>query len=467
MTLEEFAQLLKRRWRIVAAVTALCVLGAIALGLVADRSYHASAKLVVTPTAESGPAAGPRAALLISQSGMATYADLATSLEVATAVVETLRLDDTPADLQRRMVTRVPTNTYIIDLTVSANSGVQAVRIANAAAHHAAARVSTLFGEREAGLALVVASMADPSTVVSPDPQRFVPVGVLVGILIGIAIAVIREILDNRVRDTEDLRRSLGVEPLARVAIARSREGRALLDPGAWDEGTLESVRQLRTTLQMRSDAPRTILIAGTSGGEGSSTVAALLAQVSAAAGAKTMLVECDLRKPCIADRLGLRNQLGLTDFLRGNAAFGDVVFDAARPLAPTPHRRERIDEPPASVLGVVTAGSDVRQPGALLSRAKFREFLDTAAPFYDTVIFDGAAILPYADSVAVSTAVEATVLVVAAGRTARRDVDQAITGLAAVGTEVAGVVLSSQGQKGGRTAAAKRSLATGGTGAR
>ncbi|MGH3449463.1 MAG: Wzz/FepE/Etk N-terminal domain-containing protein [Haloechinothrix sp.] len=468
MTLEEFVQLLKRQWRIVAAVTVMFVLAAFALGFVVDRSYQASATLVVTPSSEATPAAGARAPMLISASGMETYAQLATSLDVATGVVQELELAASPAQVQQRLVASVPTNTYLIDMTATASTGDEAARIINAAAEQATVTVNKLFGEEDSGFALAVASRADPSTVVPPNAQRFLPIGAVVGIMIGIAVAVIREILDHRVRDDDDLRRSFGVAPLAQVSLARSRDGLPLLDPGAWDESTLESVRRLRTTLQMRPNPPRTILIAGASGGEGGSTVAALLAQVSAAAGAKTMLVECDLREPRIASRLGFPVQPGLTDFLSGNASFGEVVFDAsARTLTPTPHRRGPVEIPHTSVLGVVAAGSESRRPGELLSSAKFREFLATVSPFYDTIIFGGAAILPYADSVAVSTAVDATVLVVAAGQTPRRDIDQAIAQLAAVRTDVSGVVLASQGRKGGKQSPAVRHIATGSDGAR
>lgn len=467
MTLEEFTRLLKRQWRLTAATVLVGAFAAIVLGLVAGRTYRATANLVLTPSANAAAEAGARSSVLISSSGMATYAHLATSVDVAAAVVAELGLSESPSDLSRRLVASVPANSYLIDLSATADTADEAARIANTAARHAAAKVGALFTEGPSGFVLAVATKADPATVVAPGVLRLVPLGVLIGLMVGLGLAIIREILDHRIRDDDDLRRSLGIEPLARVDLSGAGDrDRSMFDTRGWDEATLESVRRLRTTLRMRRDAPRTILVAGVSGGEGASPVAALLAQISAASGAKTLLVECDLRAPTVNARLGLTGGLGLSDFLTGRAALGDILFDASAKVS-SPTRRPRWPgEPPDScVLGVVAAGSTSRQPGELLGGTRLREFLEAVAPFYDTVIFDGAAVLRYADSVAVSTVVEATVLVAAVGRTPRRDIDRAITQLDAVGADVAGVVLASTGLRGRGSAPAGRRAAAGAEG--
>lgn len=450
MTLEEFAQLLKRRWRLVAAVMVVLVLAGIALGFSGTRTHQVTARLVVTPVsqAESSQGLGP---VILNQTGMRTYAELAVSRDVAATVVRKLGLSDSPAELAERMVAVVPTDTFLIDLTVSAGDADQAVAIANAAAREATEVVNRLFQDRGAGLSLTVASPADPSGVTAPGILRFAPFGLVVGLLAGIALAIIREILNQRVRDDDDVRKSLGVEPLAQIALGPAGGTLPILDFTGRDTESVEAVRRLRTTLQMRPHPPRTVLIAGPSGGEGSSTVALLLAQVSADSGAKTMLVECDLRNPRLGAQLGLPSHPGLADFLRGTASFGEVVIDASsRTVKPTPRSRLGAAEAQTNVLGVVPAGSRSHQPAELLSRNRFREFLDAVAPFYDTVIFDGAAVLPFADSVAVSTCVDATLLTVATGRTPRGDIERAMVQLSAVGTEVTGVVLVTRGQKAG-----------------
>lgn len=444
MTFDEFCQVLRRQWRTIAAVVAVAVLGALALGAVTGGGHTASATLVVTPVPASD-AAGARAPALISATGMETYADLATSLDVATGVVARLSLDTPPAELREVLTARVPTNTYLITLTASAASRDRAVRLANAAAAEASELVNGLFGQRESGLALTIASRADPATTTAPSPVRLVPVGGVVGVLLGAGVAVGREILERTVRDEDDLRRALGVTPLARVSLVE--DGTGLPGAGRWDEASLESVRRWRATSQLAADPPRTVLVAGVSGGEGASAVAALFANASAAAGATTLLVECDLRAPLLCHRLGLTTQPGLTDVLRGSALLTDVVVDVSwwgagsGAAAPQPHPRPSALAT-ASALGVIPAGTDVRQPGELLGGRTFRDFLGAVAPRYDTLVVDGAPILPYADSVAVAAQVDAVVLVVAEGTTSRRDVDAALAQLTAVGTNVAGAVL-------------------------
>ncbi|GAA5111437.1 hypothetical protein [Haloechinothrix salitolerans] len=441
MTLEEFCQVLRRRWRAVAAVVAVAVLGALALGAVSGGGHTASATLVVTPVAASD-AAGARAPALISATGMETYADLATSLDVAAGVVARLSLDTPPAELRETLTARVPTNTYLITLSASAPGRDKAVEIANAAAAEASELVNGLFGQRESGLALTIASRADPATTTAPSPTRLIPVGAVVGVLLGAGVAVLGEILERRVRDEHDLRRALGVTPLARVSLAdNGTDGTGLPGAGRWDEASLESVRRWRATSQLSADPPRTLLVAGVAGGEGASAVAALFANASATAGAATLLVESDLRAPRLCHRLGLTTQPGLTDVLRGNALLSDVVVDVAGPRAAAPQPQPRTLAT-ASALGIIPAGTDVRQPGELLGGRTFRDFIGAVAPRYDVVVVDGAPILPYADSVAVAAQVDAVVLVVAEGTTSRRDVETALAQLNAVGAEVAGAVL-------------------------
>ncbi len=438
MTVEEFCHVLRRQWRAVAAVVAVAVLGALALGAVTGGGYTASATLVVTPVPASD-AAGARAPALISATGMETYADLATSLDVASGVVARLSLDTPPAELRETLTAQVPTNTYLITLTASAAGRDEAVRIANAAAAEASALVNGLFGQRESGLALAIASRADPATATAPSPVRMVPLGAVGGALLGAGVAVLSEVLERRVRDEHDLRRALGLAPLARVSLAgNGTDGAGLPGSGRWDEASLESVRRWRATSQLSPDPPRTVLVAGVSGGEGASAVAALFANTSAAVGTTTLLVESDLRAPRLCHRLGLTTQPGLTDVLRGSAPLTDVVIDVADPRA-SPQPRALAT---ASPLGVISAGTDVRQPGELLGGRAFRDFLGAVAPRYDAVVVDGAPILPYADSVAVAAQVDTVVLVVAEGSTSRRDVETALAQLAAVGAHVAGAVL-------------------------
>lgn len=443
MTLEEFAQLLRRQWVLVTAVTVAGLVLATVLGLLAGREYRASATLVLTPSAHPAPDAAARAAILASSSGMTTYAQLSTSPEVATAVVAQLGLDESPADLRKQLTATVPTNSYLIDLAVTADSPDHAVRIANAVAQQASGKVNALFSDRDAGFVVVVAIRADPATVAAPSGFRLVPIGLVAGLALGVALAIIREILDHRIRDDEDLRRALGVEPLARVVLSGPRDGRVELDQRAWPEPTVESVRRLRTTLRTRRHPPRIVLVTGVSGPEGGSSVAALLAQVGAAAGEKTLLVQCDLRQSAAHPRLGGPGQRGLADYLQGHAALADIVLDASVLARRGTPNAAGDDQRLASVLAVITPGTPDPSPGELLSGPRFREFLEAVAPYYDTIILDGAALLPYADSAALSTMADTSVLVAAVGRTPRRNVARATAQLTAVGTELAGVVLT------------------------
>ncbi|MBA0125072.1 hypothetical protein H0B56_05905 [Haloechinothrix sp. YIM 98757] len=431
MTLEEFAHTLRRRWRTLAAVVLVCMLAGLVTGYATGSTHSASARLVVTPSEEPVGQA-PLAPSLLSSSGMQTYAELAGSHRVAAAVIGELGLDLTALELAERLETRVPTDTYVIDLSATGSDDQQAALIANSAAGHASALIDTLFAERGSGLTVMVATEADPAGAVTPGWWRHVPVGAVVGLLAGLGLAIVREILDQRVRDAGDLRASFGAEALGRVAVPHDHAKQPLLAPGPWEDGTWESVRRLHSTVRAGGTAHRSVLVSGVSDEDGSSTVAALLARLSAEEGERALLVEADPGAPRLAGQLNRDGGPGLADFLAGTAGLDDIVIDMS------PQKRHD-----RTTLGVVTVGSGARPGATRLDVARFTEFLAEVSPHYDTVIIDGPVVSWQSDSVALSGRTDTTVLVLETGRTSRGELDQALAQLTAAGTDISGVVLA------------------------
>jgi capsular exopolysaccharide synthesis family protein len=141
---------------------------------------------------------------------------------------------------------------------------------------------------------------------------------------------------------------------------------------------------------------------------EGKSTVAGLYAYVNALAGRRTVLIECDLRRPVVAARFGVEEEPGLTDYLLEEAKPREVL------------RSVRIEGPTAEPLPIIPGGRPAAQPAELLASSRFEEFLAQVATAYELVVLDCPPLLPVGDTLELLPQVEAVLLCIRIGQTTR-----------------------------------------------
>ena len=123
----------------------------------------------------------------------------------------------------------------------------------------------------------------------------------------------------------------------------------------------------------MSFDKPmRTIVVTSSVPNEGKTTVAVELARVMAVAGKRTLLVECDLRRRSLADRLGVRAPVGLCAVVMGDEEPGRAIVATRQP------RMHFLD-----------AEAGVTSPVDILDSQRFRRLLGCLAARYDHVVID------------------------------------------------------------------------------
>jgi polysaccharide biosynthesis transport protein len=281
----------------------------------------------------------------------------------------------------------------------------------------------------------VVKSADLPSVPVAPRPVRSTVLAAFVGLLVGLAAAFLIDHRDDSVRTAEDLVALTDIPVLGVVPVKPPPDNRpiALSEP---HEAVVEVYRGLRTNVQFLGlDGPlRIIQVTSSIAGEGKTTTAANLAVVLAQAGNRVAVVDGDLRKPRLHEVFSVPEAPGLTELLLGAAARTAI---------------NRVDVD----LDLVTAGAVPPNPSEMLSSKRIRLVLAEIANHYDYVIVDSAPILPVADSVALSQAVDGVLLVTQANRTGNRDVVEALERLERVGAPMFGIVLN-QAKSGNRSEA-------------
>ena len=243
-----------------------------------------------------------------------------------------------------------------------------------------------------------------------PKPVRNIGLGILVALLGSVLLAFVREGIDNRVHDINDVRQCTGISSVAVLPIAgkaRSvfglqRHTSELPTPMPFLLQTpksihAEAMRSLHTSLMLsRPDRPpQVVLVASSLPGEGKTTIAVNLATALAQHGT-TCLVDADLRRPAIAQAFGLPSTIGLREYLSDSMPINSIT-----------HKVDQI-----SNLTVIPAGSAVKDSGVLFGVDKMKAFLGELRRDFEYVVVDSPPVLAYSDGRAISPLVDGVVFV-------------------------------------------------------
>ncbi|MCV7099986.1 polysaccharide biosynthesis tyrosine autokinase [Mycobacterium palustre] len=272
--------------------------------------------------------------------------------------------------------------------------------------------------------ATVVEQPGVPDAPYQPAPVRNMVMGLLAGLLLGTGVALTREATDRTVRDRAKLELLTGVPTLAELPGKRGHAPRFGTDISFDD-----AVRGLRARLLRAMDrGARRVLVTAPFGGEGTTTTAVNLARAFAETGEEVLLVEGDTRRPVIAGLLKVESGEGL-----GNALANPGI--AAEAVKPTGISR-------LFILAARAVRRDTLPCSAYLPEALDKVLQEVSATFDRTVV-DGPPVLATADAGLLGGAVQATVLVVRAGRTTEDELNDALAALRAAGADVVGTVLT------------------------
>jgi capsular exopolysaccharide synthesis family protein len=430
----ELARALRKRWRVI-VVTALIVtlLGA-AYAALATPKYDAKSQLFVAANSQSSTdPSGSYFGNLTSQERVASYVDILTSEAILAPVVRELGLPYTWQELAKEVSASSPAGTVLISINVTDPGATRAADIANAVADRAASYIVTLetVGSSAAPVKVTVNQHAIPAT--SPSSPKVVLdviAALLLGLALGAGLAVVRDSVDTSMKDVEELKRRFRSAVLGVIPFDRSTPKSPIVLNSASGLGRGEAFRQLRTNLQFVQidERPRSIVVTSSVSNEGKTTTACNLAVVLAQIGVDVILIEGDLRRPRVAEYMGLEGAVGLSSALMGWTTWRDALqswgTDEAR-------------------LRVLASGPLPPNPSELLAGEQMDRLLTELEDNCDVVIIDGPPLLPVADSAVLAASATGSILVVRQGKTKSQQVDRAIQAMSSVDAHVYGIVLN------------------------
>jgi capsular exopolysaccharide synthesis family protein len=464
-SLRDYLRVLREQRLLIVLVIAIAVGTALVLSLLQEKQYESTASLVIQDETQDveilGGAASPR---LQPFQLTAQVAETIERSSIVRGVKRRLDTNRSLSELRNALTPTVEPNSNLLQLIAKDPDPAGAAAIANAFAEEAIQVSNAAVRERYAeaandlrrqirglsradavlrfaytsqlarleSLAEVAqtaetAETARPSEdPVSPKVIRNAIFGLLAGIALGLLAAFLRDSLDRRLRTSADVLSTLHMPLLGNIG--KDAMGRTVSIGGdATDAGVdLEAFRIMRRNLEFLDvdTEVKTVAVTSAQPEEGKSTVAASLALASAASGKRTLLLDCDLRRPILAERLGGNPSPGLTDHLVREAAPEEIVqvvqFDH-RSGSPT-----NGSGPTPLQFAVVTAGTPTSQPSELLGSQRFKDVLAKVRPVYDLIILDTAPLLPVVDTLEIVPEIDGVILCVRVGRTTRDQAESA-----------------------------------------
>jgi len=287
-----------------------------------------------------------------------------------------------------------------------------------------------------------------PGIRTAPRPRQTALFAFAISLVFSILAAFGLERFDRRMRRVDQIRPAYHAPVLA----ALPRSSRPGDDTGGLElaDEFREVVRGLRTNLQLAQvdDPIRTLLVTSALAGEGKSLLVRNLSLAYQEAGMRVAIIECDLRRPTMAQLMNVAPEPGLTDVLVGDCDLGGAVQAVAvraassTAIAVGAGGSANGQAHGLGHLTVLTAGDQPANPPTILGAQRMLNVLATASEHNDIVIIDSPPLLAVADTLPLLAMVDGTIIVARMGVTNRSAARRAVEIIDRVpGANVLGVV--------------------------
>ena len=427
MNLQQWIQVLRKRWKPIFIATLVGVLLAVAYNLTASKMYTSEARLFVATTSQSNTSNAFSDAQFSSQR-IATYVQLVNTRELLADASEELGYKVTKSSVTASS----PLNTVIIIISATDKNPNKASDITNV--------VSRLLGERIQELetpvgdftttnvkASVVERAVPPTLPSSPRNKLDLAIGLLLGLAVGVSIALLIEALDNTIKTIDDVVTDSGMNPIGVIGFDPdgSENPICMLKPHSIRS---EAYRAIRANVQFVDvdNPPRVIVVASAVPGEGKTTSTINLAIAFAQAGHKVALIEGDLRKPRLAKYLGIDGSIGLTNVLANQISLGDAFVSWNR-----------------GMLQVLASGPVPSNPSELLGSERMIQLVNHLRDEFDYVFIDGTPLLLVSDAAVVARISDGALLMTHFGDTTHSQLRRASEILRTVGARPLGPIVN------------------------
>jgi succinoglycan biosynthesis transport protein ExoP len=264
---------------------------------------------------------------------------------------------------------------------------------------------------------------------VRPGLVKSLLLGLAFGALAGIGILFLLDRIDDRMASFGEFQHHFSENVLGQIPKEKTKGKVTLLQPEDARHIFAESYRNVRSSLFfMPYDGPRpkTFLVTSAVPNEGKSTISANLAITFALAGARTLLIDADLRRGALREAFGISSKIGFAEVLKQEVNWREVVVPTAYPN-----------------LFILPRGRALSQPSEHLLRDSTDALLKEMYHQYDYILIDSSPVLAADDTTSLAPKIDATLFVVRLAYTSARLTKKGLELLYSRQVNVPGVILN------------------------
>ena len=276
-----------------------------------------------------------------------------------------------------------------------------------------------------------------PGSPYSPDIKRITRSAIGVGVIVFIGVALALSFIDDRVKSSWDVESFIGVNLLGIIPnlnTIKEEERYSLVLDGSQAPG-VEAFLSVYSSAKIHSklDFPKSVLITSTIPGEGKTLISCNFAGSFARHGKRTLLIDCDLRRPMLHRHFKQQNNAGLIPwFEAGSNLEGDLTRDVNLGIIKV-----------GDNLSLLTSGGRSKSPTELLENPLFGQLLERLKKHYDLVVVDSPPMGAVTDSLLIAERIDEVVYVCRFNRAFRKHIKLYIKTLHRGKNEVLGIVLN------------------------
>jgi succinoglycan biosynthesis transport protein ExoP len=276
----------------------------------------------------------------------------------------------------------------------------------------------------DSGDQISIMEMAGPPMSVRPGLLKSLLIGLGCGALAGLGILLLLDRIDDRMASFGEFQHQFSENVLGqtkgRVTLLQSDDARHVF---------AESYRNIRSSIffmPYEGPRPKTLLITSSVPNEGKSTISSNLAITMALSGARTLLIDGDLRRGALREAFGVSSKIGFAEVLKQEVNWQEVVVPTAYPS-----------------LFLLPRGATLGQPSEHLLRDSTDKLLKEMYSHYDYIIIDSSPVLAADDSTSLAPKIDATLFVVRLSYTSARLTRKSLELLYNRQVNVSGVILN------------------------